>query len=234
MGRLLAPISGVLLILSIALGLNLRGQIDAENWTQIPFILGILLVFLIFFAFMLTFVLTITRFKQSLFGNQGYLSFALPVSTVEHILSKFLASILWFILIAAVSCLSFYLVATISTPKLLRNLSLPYIRRILAENHITVPVSGIMLVMLITAIHGLFHIYASISIGHLWQRHSTLFGIIAYVAMSIITSRLFFVFAVTPLFASNYVLGYSLFHLVISLIYAVICWIILERRLNLE
>ena len=44
LGRLLAPISGVLLILSAALGFNLRGEFNLENWTMIPIILGVLLV----------------------------------------------------------------------------------------------------------------------------------------------------------------------------------------------
>ncbi|MBQ9009348.1 MAG: hypothetical protein IJ088_08475 [Clostridia bacterium] len=234
MGRLLAPISGVLLILSVVLGFNLRGQFDTENWTLIPIILGVLIVFLVFFALMLTFVLTISRFKQNLFGNQGYLSFALPVSTAEHIAGKFIASFLWFILIAAVSCLSFYLVTTISTPALVRKLAFPYIRQYLEANNISIPVPEILLATLTMAIHGLFHLYAAICIGHLWQKHSTLLGIIAYVVLSVLTSRLLFYLSGTPLFAGHYLTGTVVFYLVFSAIYAFICWIVLERHLNLD
>ena len=234
LGRLLAPISGVLLILSAALGFNLRGEFNLENWTMIPIILGVLLLFLVFFAFMLTFVLTITRFRQNLLGNQGYLSFSLPVSTAEHITSKFLASLLWFILIGIVSGACFFIVATLSTPEILRKLTLPYIRQFLAELDLTISLTDVLITLLLSASSGLLHLYASIAIGHLWQKHSTLLGIIAYVVLSIINSRVLFYLSRTPFFAAHYTGASIAFYLVFSLIYAFICWIILERRLNLE
>jgi hypothetical protein len=104
----------------------------------------------------------------------------------------------------------------------------------LAELDLPISLTDVLITLLLSASSGLLHIYASIAIGHLWQKHSTLLGIIAYVVLSIINSRVLFYLSRTAFFAAHYTGASIAFNLVFSLIYAFICWIILERRLNLE
>ncbi len=53
--------------------------------------------------FVLTAVIMVTNFQKSLYGDQGYLSFTLPVKSVSLLTSKVLVSTVWFI--AAFACM---------------------------------------------------------------------------------------------------------------------------------
>ena len=46
-------------------------------------------------AILLTIYLLVERFYHNLLGNEGYLMFALPVSTSEHIIAKILTALIW-------------------------------------------------------------------------------------------------------------------------------------------
>ena len=66
--------------------------------------LGIMVLLLISScSFFLTAVVMITNFQKSLYGDQGYLSFTLPVKGSSLLISKILVSTVWFI--AAFVCL---------------------------------------------------------------------------------------------------------------------------------
>ena len=54
-------------------------------------------------SFFLTVIVMITNFQRSLYGDQGYLSFTLPVRSVTLLGSKVIVSTVWFI--AAFACL---------------------------------------------------------------------------------------------------------------------------------
>lgn len=53
--------------------------------------------------FVLTAVIMVTNFQKTLYGDQGYLSFTLPVKSVSLLTSKVLVSTVWFI--AAFACM---------------------------------------------------------------------------------------------------------------------------------
>lgn len=66
--------------------------------------LGIMVLLLISScSFILTAVVMITNFQKSLYGDQGYLSFTLPVKGSTLLISKIITSTVWFI--AAFACL---------------------------------------------------------------------------------------------------------------------------------
>ena len=48
---------------------------------------------------------TVTRFSRGLLKNEGYLSFALPVSTATHILAKVINAIIWAFVEGLMLCL---------------------------------------------------------------------------------------------------------------------------------
>ena len=54
-------------------------------------------------SFILTIVVMITNFQKSLYGDQGYLSFTLPVKGSTLLISKIITSTVWFV--AAFVCL---------------------------------------------------------------------------------------------------------------------------------
>lgn len=53
--------------------------------------------------FILTAVIMVTNFQKTLYGDQGYLSFTLPVKSVSLLASKVITSTIWFV--AAFACL---------------------------------------------------------------------------------------------------------------------------------
>ena len=236
MSRLIAPLLIALLVISAALGIDIRRQYSAESLGKITIILIILLIGLISVAFFLIFILTIQRFRQNLFGNQGYLSFALPVSTAEHLVSKYVASILWTIIACAAALASFWIVFTLGIPSIERRLGITLLDRLLQELELNTltwkDMMQAVLVLFSSATEGIFHLYVSISVGHLWQKHSTIGSVLAFVVLSILRSQLFFRLApVIPLTYSQWSVCLAL---VISFVYAFFSWLILERSLNLE
>lgn len=98
-GRIMLPLYLVLLVTALGSNLATRGMFD-----DLPGILRILQG-LIVIAFGLTiggvlvmsFVLMIQRFYKNLLQDEGYLMFTLPVSIHQHIWSKLIVSVVWFV-----------------------------------------------------------------------------------------------------------------------------------------
>jgi len=235
MGRLLAPIMLAMLALSVVIGINVRTQYSAENIGTITLVLFGILFALIFLAYFLTFILTIYRFRQNLLGNQGYLSFSLPVSTAEHVASKYLSSIGWTCVSSIISIISFWLIFTLGIPAAGRNLGAAFFNRafpdfdiyayLTAENFLTI---------LATMSENVLHLYLAISLGHLWQKHAIVGAIFAYVFVSILRTQVFFKL-LQPLTQQLSLISYTILTaLIFSVIYAIFTWVILDRHLNLE
>jgi len=84
----------------------------------------IMFMFLLFFGLcvaivMLTIMVVVQRFNKSLIGDEGYLMFTLPVTHVQLLNSKLIASLLWVLIGSLVMCLSGVIVML---PSLLSNL----------------------------------------------------------------------------------------------------------------
>jgi len=98
-GRIMLPVTGILLATSVAANLSLRYLLDSRAWFFS--MLGILLLtafgFAIFGVFIVSFVLMIQRFYKNLLQDEGYLMFTLPASVHQHIWSKLIVSSVWFI-----------------------------------------------------------------------------------------------------------------------------------------
>lgn len=98
-GRIMLPLYLVLLVTALGSNLATRGMFD-----DLPGILRILRG-LIIVAFgcaiggvlVMSFVLMIQRFYKNLLQDEGYLMFTLPVSVHQHIWSKLIVSVVWFV-----------------------------------------------------------------------------------------------------------------------------------------
>ena len=80
---------------------------------------SILAVFLLsvvlFSSFLVTLLLIARHFNTNLMGDEGYLSFTLPVSAHEHLLSKVISGFIWSMINMLVICLSLGLLALFGT-----------------------------------------------------------------------------------------------------------------------
>ncbi len=134
-------------------------------------ILSIILYFIITFSVMAaTFIIMIQRFYKNFLGDEGYLSFTLPVETWKHVLSKLLASMMWIILSILAVMASIIIIADIDS--LMSGFST------FLEEIGTTFGSGIYIMLPIYMLLGLtlaiLVIYNSISIGHQFQNHKLL------------------------------------------------------------
>lgn len=103
-GRIMGVLYAVvLLIMGYILGSYYIGR-DASEAATTAQMLGMMVLMIISSCnFILTIVVMVTNFQKSLYGDQGYLSFTLPVKSVSLLASKVIVSTVWFI--AAFACL---------------------------------------------------------------------------------------------------------------------------------
>ncbi len=109
--RLLLPVQ--LILLGIA-ALNRMIQLFEDSSAavyDIVFISSLVLyVISIIVALVLTFVVSIVRFYQGMYSNEGYLSHTLPVTPTQHIFSKLLVTLLFYLGTFSAIFLSFMIV----------------------------------------------------------------------------------------------------------------------------
>lgn len=94
----------VLVIMGYLLGSYYIGRNAAEADPSNGQLVGVFLLMMISFcSFILTTIVMITNFQKTLYGDQGYLSFTLPVKSTALLASKVLVSTIWYV--AAFLCL---------------------------------------------------------------------------------------------------------------------------------
>lgn len=98
-GRIMLPMTGILLIMSVAANASTRHLMDTGVWFFN--LLGGLLITAFGFAvvgvFAVAFVLMIQRFYKNLLQDEGYVMLTLPVSIHQHIWAKLIVSAVWFV-----------------------------------------------------------------------------------------------------------------------------------------
>ncbi|WMJ23998.1 hypothetical protein RBG61_04830 [Paludicola sp. MB14-C6] len=207
-------------------------------------------VLLIFAAFIISFIIMIQRFYKSLLGEEGYLSFTLPVSATNHIVNKLLVSCIWTIVTFIVCAVSVFLLipdySWISTFFGEFSTLRSQFETILHINFWFFAIE-IVFAALIAILSSTLMIYASLCLGHLAKSNRILVSFGAFFVLSTISQ------AISTIVLS--ILGYSFFEasstleagtistllltqigigLVLSVAYFIVSNIILSKHLNLE
>lgn len=93
--RLFLPLFGALMALSLVNKLA-DLLLPSELTFQVPrFLLLMAYILMIAAVLIMCIVISVQRFYKNLLGNEGYLSFTLPVTAGQHLLAKALVSFLW-------------------------------------------------------------------------------------------------------------------------------------------
>ncbi len=150
-------------------------------------------VILMVALFVMTLIVTIQRFYRNLLGDEGYLSFTLPVKTHTHIDAKLLVTLIWVIVSSIISALSiFILAADGQTLSQLGNWWVrcvnPFLAKYGAQVWIGV-IEGILLV-LVSTLCQTAEIYAAITVGNLSSKHKLIAGIGAYIGFGVVTQTI--------------------------------------------
>lgn len=262
-GRFMLLMYGLLLALSALMSVGLALNLDEvmANIGQ-EFQLGGLLIGILVFMIIALFVVmnvvvlsgmffySISRFKNNLLGNEGYLMHTLPVKTRDNILSKNIVSVIWTILsVVAVGISYFILFLGISETNIFKEL-LNVLSQIDWRAHYVgetlIILAEFAVLMLLTIINTYFHIYASMSIGYSSNTHRAAKSIGVYILISI-ASNIFEVMLLSPFaifgiaveamisYSPHIVLWYGMITTAITtVIYYFITHYFMSKKLNLQ
>ena len=101
-GRIMGIVYAVLAALSAyILGSFYLGDASVDDGKILPSLSLILLILLALVNMILTIVVVMTNFQKSLYGDQGYLSFTLPVKSISLFSAKVFVAVFWYVAAAA-------------------------------------------------------------------------------------------------------------------------------------
>ncbi len=196
----------------------------------------------------------ITRFYRNMFTNEGYLSFTLPVSVSQHLISKLISSVC-VILITVVNVFVSFLIVTsgeltveiFKAADYLLNMAKDYT----GANYVFYIIEFVLMAFVGT-ISSILLFYACICVGHLSKKNKIRSAFLAYFALYFVTeiveTVLMVIFTETGLydkcmvaFMNDMLAGVhllvwiSLFATVILCsVYYFVCSYIMKKKLNLE
>ncbi len=190
-------------------------------------------------------ILSIGRFRKNLLGDEGYLMNTLPVRTSSLIFSKFIASVVWFIVSFAVSLVSGYIVMSgqDSLSNVLSQLD-KFIKDFAPYLYSPQFIALAIAFIIASSMYAIFMFYASVAIGHLSSANKKLFGFLAFMGIFIVNIVLIgiCVDSMSKTWTNTsdenivyLILGFfTVYSIVFAAIYYYITSTILKRRLNLE
>lgn len=236
--RVMLPLYLVMILATLVMAVNLdSGKVN-------NFILNTIINAAFFIAVFVCFVvgtlMILQRFYKNLLGSEGYLMFTLPVTTMQNILGKALASLIWIMGSVAVGavCGLIFIRITGDLSSFIYDLQFAWQTISSRENPW---LYLIMVIALIAAgiLERIMKIYASISAGHQWSSHRILGSILAYAAFSAIEYLLAWMFKLRIWID---VAEANMRTLTVLLCiagagiaaYGFIAWYLLDRHLNLE
>lgn len=202
-GRVMLPMLGVVLALSVISALSMRFNGLREGF--FPAMITVLTVAAYFLSLLaagvLCLVIMIRRFYRNLLGDEGYVMMTLPVSLHSQLWAKLLVSLLWIIttglvMVLAVSTTVFIVSETNVAAVFSRLPSLGELFDGIGEElgllrgHVTVLSLTWVLVALATTLESCLHFYAAMAIGHSFARHKGLWSVVFFVVINFALSML--------------------------------------------
>lgn len=258
--RIFLPIYGLIIALALLnkVFISNNSFSYAENYNQglkiAATISMMTYVAFIVALFVVTLVMLIRRFYRNLLGDEGYLSFTLPVKVHSHIDAKLITTFMWEVLSLIVSAFSIFIMTINSSTvqgfsKFCMEVSNLFATSGAIASQLLIEIIIILIasIMLCT-----LQIYASIVIGNLSSKHKMLAGFGAFVGFGIvqqiISSTVFnniiynFTFSmnhgastIASLYAiRSFLLALIIFDLIFSVIFYFITDWMLQKKLNLE
>ena len=199
-GRIMLPLLGVELLLSVLAGLSVRGldRIGDMNFLGVTYVTTLIVFFLGLFAVgVVAVVLMIQRFYRNLLRDEGYLSMTLPVTVDAHIWAKLIVSFVWFLAVAVLTILAMAVMVAIGSQ--LRFLSgfpewsevREFLRMAIGEfggaNLALLPLEALLISFFGTCAMCL-RCYSALAIGGSAADHKLAWSFLAYIVIGIVLS----------------------------------------------
>ena len=184
----------------------------------------------------------VTRFSRGLLKNEGYLSFALPVSTSTHILAKVINAIIWAFIEGLMLCLCLLIMGLVMGS--IKEVAL-FFKEVfdafgLIEKDVLITVLQIIVFVILEMIASVCLIYAAMAVGHLFSKNQKMIAVAFLIVVCVLRSFLWvsLVNLIDRFTAPTHVFTDDLVLIVPPILcaglYAALTWFILDRRLNLE
>ena len=222
---------------------------SAESKNEFMVVISALLYTAIATAiFVMTIIMIVQRYSNSLLGDEAYFNHVLPVSVAEHIGNKAISATLWIfvtILVAMLTGLLIGIGALIVSGEVisLRELFQGFLQ-IDFPDHFGLYVIEILILVITSIVKTIMQIYAAITMGHQVQNRTTLASIGAYLLIMIFESsvgRILLPLFIDLEYAPDGFVNFNrvfipgfIMAVIFSVIYFFICKYLMEKRLNLS
>lgn len=246
------PIYLIMLTITVFLKVLLEIQTNAgiEN-TFIDILFGLLMItfiLAIIAIFFVTAILIIKRFYDNMLKDEGYLSFTLPVTTGQHLMSKVLVGYAWMIVSFVIIVLS-VTILFLGDGEFWEAIQKGFSQAIelVNANGMWHFVIEIIMICLIGLYANIMLGYTCFSVGQNFNKHRVVGAFITYMAIYIITqivSSVFMVFLLNMDMSEEvsvmsdmfqpFMIYTLAFTLIEAVVFTVITYFMLSRRLNLE
>ena len=245
MGRKLLPLYAAWAVTALLLGLTTQ---SADSKSEFMVVISALLYTAVATAiFVMTVIMIVQRYSNSLLGDEAYFNHVLPVSVSAHIGNKAISATIWVFVTILVAVLTGIL---IGIGALIVSGEFPSLKDLLqAFGLIDLPdrfwlyFFEVLILAVASIVKTIMQIYAAVTIGHQVQNRTTLASIGAYIAILIFESTVGRLLA-PLLFKWEYgtdgflifnriVLPALILTLALSVLYFFICRYLMEERLNL-
>ena len=187
-------------------------------------------------------VLIIQRYHNSLLGDEGYFSHALPVTAGQHIAGKAIAAMAW-VVFSGIAMLVTLTVIGLFTGDLKEFLNLDWLRILKVIDWPTVLLLIVTIIM--STVKSIMAIYAALTIGHQASEHTILASIGAYMGVGVfetVVARIALAIFGQQLFTMvEDIAGFRIILLValavtllLCAVYFFVCKYLLEKQLDLN
>lgn len=247
--RMLLPLYLVLAVLTVIDRIVINLNIFTGYAAMVPGFITFTYVMLLLAVIVVSAVVIALRFYKNLVQDEGYLMFTLPVKTTQLINSKLISSIIWTGLSTLVVVAS--LLGAFANGEFFVKF-FEEMKFALAESkeqlggYFVLFIIELLILIFIGLVFNILHLYASIAIGQLFNRHKILGSFAAYlvtnIAMQIISTvaiiigSLLFKNLITEFISVPLVIlpASIIFVLIFNVIFYYLTHYIFKNKLNLE
>lgn len=181
-GRIFLPLFAALVVLAGADRL-----LSALNFHAAQGIDVFIFVMLAAGLFVVTLVITLQRFRNNLFKDEGYLMFTLPVRTDSLILSKLFVSVIWVAASAVTVLVSALMLSVRTLPAELWDGIQKALNALRPQGfYAALSLAELLLMEVVSLFAGILTLYASMALGLLVNRHRGLLSFGAFVVLGVV------------------------------------------------
>ena len=194
-GRIMLPLFGILLLVSVGANFSIRGMLDSDSTFLST--LGTILIMLFTVAIVavgiMAFILMINRFYKNLLQDEGYVMMTLPVSIHQQIWSKLIVSTVWFaatvLVIILACCITAFDIRFMG--ELWREMK-NIVHAVIQYNHMDVVANGAafaleaLILCILGSVSFCLRAYSAMAIGFSRPNHKGLFSVAAYIGIGVV------------------------------------------------